>query len=72
MFDITSESIQKCVNACVIQKLKDRPLYTVIDIQQDISREYGVNLSYKQAWLGKEVTQVILNGSELSSYDLLL
>lgn len=72
MFDITSESIQKCVNARVIQKLKDRPLYTVIDIQQDISREYGVNLSYKQAWLGKEVTQVILNGSELSSYDLLL
>lgn len=43
-----------------------------IDVQRDILREHGVHLPYKQASLGKEVARVILHGSEVSSYDLLL
>ena len=35
-------------------------------------REHGVILPYKQAWLGKEVSQVILYGSEVANYDLLV
>ncbi|XP_039138747.1 uncharacterized protein LOC120276076 [Dioscorea cayenensis subsp. rotundata] len=35
-------------------------------------RDHGVYLSYKQAWLGKEVTKDVLHGSEVASYDLLM
>ncbi|XP_039116630.1 uncharacterized protein LOC120252524 [Dioscorea cayenensis subsp. rotundata] len=63
---------KKWVNACVIQKLKDHLLYRTIDIQRDMLQDHGVNLSYKQDWLGKEVTHGVLHGSELESYNLLI
>ncbi|XP_039130931.1 uncharacterized protein LOC120267344 [Dioscorea cayenensis subsp. rotundata] len=63
---------KKWVSARVIQKLKDCPLYRVIDIQRDMLRDHGVYLSYKQAWLGKEVAKNVLHGSEVASYDLLM
>ncbi|XP_039134333.1 uncharacterized protein LOC120271720 [Dioscorea cayenensis subsp. rotundata] len=63
---------KKWVSARVIQKLKDRPLYRAINIQRDMLRDHGVYLSYKQAWLGKEVAKEVLHGSEVASYDLLM
>ena len=35
-------------------------------------REHGVHIPYKQVWLGKEHTRVVLDGSDISSYDCLL
>ncbi|XP_039133259.1 uncharacterized protein LOC120270312 [Dioscorea cayenensis subsp. rotundata] len=43
-----------------------------IDIQHDMLRDHGVYLSYKQAWLRKEVAKEVLHGSEVASYDLLM
>lgn len=63
---------KKWVSACVIQKVKDRSLYRAIDIQYNILRDHGVSLSYKQAWLGKEIAQGVLLRSEVASYNLLL
>ncbi|XP_039141186.1 uncharacterized protein LOC120278458 [Dioscorea cayenensis subsp. rotundata] len=63
---------KKWVSARVIHKLNDRPLYRAIDIQHDMLRDQGVYLSYKQAWLGKEVTKEVLHGSKVASYDLLM
>ncbi|XP_039141172.1 uncharacterized protein LOC120278444 [Dioscorea cayenensis subsp. rotundata] len=51
--------------------LRDRPLYRAVDTQQDILRDHGVCLPYKQAWMGKELAREILHGSEIASYDLL-
>lgn len=59
-------------SSCVIQKLKDNRLYRVVDIQCDILHDHSVKLSYKQVWLGKEVTRGVLHGSEVANYDLLM
>lgn len=56
----------------MIQKVKDRSLYRAIDIQYNILRDHGVSLSYKKAWMGKEIAQGVLLRSEVESYDLLL
>lgn len=56
----------------VIQKLKELPLYRVVDIQKDILWEYGVRLPYLRAWMGKEVARVAIHSSEVIRYDLLL
>ena len=56
----------------IIQKLEGRLLYRVVDIQHDILHDHGVNLSYKHAWLGKEVARGVLHRREMTSYDLLL
>lgn len=63
---------KKWVCDCVIQKLKERPLYRVVDILKDILREYSVRLPYKRAWMGKEVVRIAIHVSEISSYDFLL
>ncbi|XP_039118940.1 uncharacterized protein LOC120255115 [Dioscorea cayenensis subsp. rotundata] len=63
---------KKWVGRHVIPKLRDRPLYCVVDIQRDLLLEQGVHLPYKQAWMGKELARGILHGSDISSYDMLL
>lgn len=47
-------------------------MYRVIGIQKDILVEYGVHLSYKQAWMGRKVAMLVIHASEVTSYDLLL
>ncbi|XP_039141173.1 uncharacterized protein LOC120278445 [Dioscorea cayenensis subsp. rotundata] len=49
---------KKWVSERVMQKLKEIPLYKVVDIQKDILRDHGVCLPYKRAWMGKEVARV--------------
>ncbi|XP_039130959.1 uncharacterized protein LOC120267387 [Dioscorea cayenensis subsp. rotundata] len=53
-----------------MRKLRDYPLYRDVDIQLDILRNHGVRLPYKQAWMGEEVANGILHGSDVASYDL--
>ncbi|XP_039135769.1 uncharacterized protein LOC120273201 [Dioscorea cayenensis subsp. rotundata] len=66
------EASKKWVSERVIQKLKETPLYRAVDIQKDILRIHGVCLPCKHAWMGKEVARLVIYGSEVSSYDLLL
>lgn len=63
---------KKWVSTRVISKLKNDPLYRVVDNQHDMLQDHGVNLSYKQAWLGKELAKGVLYGSDVVSCDLLL
>ncbi|XP_039130924.1 uncharacterized protein LOC120267336 [Dioscorea cayenensis subsp. rotundata] len=63
---------KKWVSRNVVMKLSDRPLYRAVDIQRDILHDHGVCLSYKQAWMGKELAKGILHGSDIASYDLLV
>nr|XP_010942699.1 uncharacterized protein LOC105060610 [Elaeis guineensis] len=55
----------------VFQKVRDRPLYRPIDIKKDIQKDFGIHLSYRQAWLDKEVARVALHGEHYTSFDLL-
>ncbi|XP_039146849.1 uncharacterized protein LOC120284111 [Dioscorea cayenensis subsp. rotundata] len=56
----------------VLNKLRDYPLYQVVDIQRDILRDHDVHLQYKQAWMGKEMLREVLHGSDIANCDLLL
>ncbi|MQL70823.1 hypothetical protein Taro_003099 [Colocasia esculenta] len=54
------------------EKIVDAPLYRPKDIKKDIFREYGVDLPYHQAWLGKEVAYKEQFGDEICSFNELL
>ncbi|KAF5201053.1 Mudr family transposase [Thalictrum thalictroides] len=59
------------VAGIIKEKLQDSPKYTPKDIIDDIKREYGVELSYYQAWRGKEVAREKLKGSYKEAYSQL-
>ncbi|MQM11173.1 hypothetical protein Taro_044077, partial [Colocasia esculenta] len=63
---------KKWVSAIVQEKIVDAPLYRPKDIKKDIFREYGVDLPYHQAWLGKENTYKEQFGDERCSFNELL
>lgn len=50
------------------EKLKVHPNYKPKDIVNDIKEEYGIQLSYFQAWRGKEVAREQLQGSYKEAY----
>ncbi|MQL93465.1 hypothetical protein Taro_026122, partial [Colocasia esculenta] len=49
-----SRASKKWVSSIDQEKIVDAPLYRPKDIKKEIFREYGLELSYQQAWLGKE------------------
>nr|XP_010907009.1 uncharacterized protein LOC105033788 [Elaeis guineensis] len=55
----------------VLQKVRDRPLYRLIDIKKDIKKDFDIHLPYGQAWLVKEVARFALHGEDYASFDLL-
>ncbi|XP_008801985.1 uncharacterized protein LOC103715957 [Phoenix dactylifera] len=63
------EASKRWISNIVKEKLQDMPLYRPTDIVKDIRREYGVELSYHQAWHGKEVAMKDLYGHRSKSYD---
>ncbi|KAG5629933.1 hypothetical protein H5410_001650 [Solanum commersonii] len=45
-----------------------KTIYTLADIQRDISNQYGVDLNYMKAWRAKEKALEILRGKPRDSY----
>ncbi|XP_039140545.1 uncharacterized protein LOC120277771 [Dioscorea cayenensis subsp. rotundata] len=72
LYDNHSKASKKWIGDCIMQRLKERPLYRAIDIQKDIIREHGMRLPYKHVWMGREVARSAIHGNEVSSYHLLL
>ncbi|XP_075101835.1 uncharacterized protein LOC142177262 [Nicotiana tabacum] len=56
--------------AVVVQNILVDPkiIYTPTDIQRDIQKVYGMDLSYRQAWRSKEKAMQLLRGTPSESY----
>ncbi|KAF8401219.1 hypothetical protein HHK36_012148 [Tetracentron sinense] len=57
------------VASIIKEKLKVCPNYKPKDIADDIRQEYGIQLSYSQAWRGKEIVREQLRGSYKEAYN---
>ncbi|ERN11029.1 uncharacterized protein LOC18439213 [Amborella trichopoda] len=53
------------------QRLKDNPKYKPREIIDDIRRHYGVQVTYLQAWQGKELAMADIRGSSEEAYRML-
>ncbi|XP_075088100.1 uncharacterized protein LOC107796086 [Nicotiana tabacum] len=63
------QAISAFVAAVVQDKLVDpKIIYTPTDIQRDIQKVYGMDLSYMQAWRSKEKAMQLLRRSPSESY----
>ncbi|KAH9655138.1 SWIM-type domain-containing protein [Citrus sinensis] len=51
--------------------IQEKRIYTPNDIRADIQQEYGVQLTYQQAYRAKEVGLEIVRGNPAESYNLL-
>ncbi|GAB2282299.1 hypothetical protein Dimus_039535 [Dionaea muscipula] len=63
-------SVQWVANS-VEQRLRENPSCKPKDILEEIHRTYGITLSYKQAWRGKERIMAAVRGSFEEGYHLL-
>ncbi|MQL92850.1 hypothetical protein Taro_025486 [Colocasia esculenta] len=52
-------------------KLVDKPTYRASEMMRDIRRDYGISITYHQAWWGKEVVVSSLYGDFITSYHML-
>ncbi|XP_019262296.1 PREDICTED: uncharacterized protein LOC109240126 [Nicotiana attenuata] len=63
------QAVSAFVAAVVQDKLVDpKSIYTPTDIQIDIQKAYGMDLSYMQAWRSKEKAMQLLRGKPSESY----
>ncbi|XP_019232695.1 PREDICTED: uncharacterized protein LOC109213357 [Nicotiana attenuata] len=63
------QAVSAFVAAVVQDKLVDlKSIYTPTDIQRDIQKAYGMDLSYMQAWRLKEKAMQLLRGKPSESY----
>ncbi|KAH9728024.1 SWIM-type domain-containing protein [Citrus sinensis] len=51
--------------------IQDKRIYTLNDIRADMQQEYGVQLTYQQAYRAREVGFEIVRGNPAESYNLL-
>ncbi|XP_073138855.1 uncharacterized protein [Henckelia pumila] len=56
------------VENVVKDKLRVEPLYRPCEIIKDIHREYGVELEYHRAWMGKELVMHDIHGTDKGAY----
>ncbi|XP_058102762.1 uncharacterized protein LOC131246543 isoform X1 [Magnolia sinica] len=59
------------IASIIKDKLRDKPHYKPKEIVNDIYQEYGVNVTYKRAWQGKEAAQKQLEDSQSDTYSQL-
>jgi len=59
------------LGAQIQAKLRDQPSYRPKDIQNDIRRDLGIQISYLQAYRAKEEGLHTINGTEEESYEKL-
>ncbi|XP_077227852.1 uncharacterized protein LOC143860891 [Tasmannia lanceolata] len=62
---------QQWIADLVKDKLRDNPDCTPKEITTNLYQDYGVNLTYQQAWRGKELAKEQLQGSQLEAYSQL-
>ena len=66
-----SQASATFIGAQIQAKLHDQPSYRPKDIQKDIRRELGIQISYIQAYRAKEEGLKTINGTEEESYEKL-
>ncbi|XP_073119726.1 uncharacterized protein [Henckelia pumila] len=57
-----------CSDSNLKDKLRAEPLYRPCEIIKDIHREYGVELEYHRAWMGKELAMHDIHGTDKGAY----
>ncbi|ONK76627.1 uncharacterized protein A4U43_C03F30310 [Asparagus officinalis] len=62
---------QGWIASLIKDKLRETPDYSPRDIAKDFKKEYGLNLSYYQAWRGKSLAKKELHGSHEEASDQL-
>ncbi|XP_042478455.1 uncharacterized protein LOC122059620 isoform X2 [Macadamia integrifolia] len=62
---------KRLIAKIMANKVRENPGYLPVDIIKDFKRDYHVDLTYQQAWRGKEIALQEVNGSFLDSYKLL-
>ncbi|XP_073128536.1 uncharacterized protein [Henckelia pumila] len=55
----------------VKEKLRGEPSYRLCTMQQDLQREFGVELEYHKVWKGKELAMHDIHGTNEECYDRL-
>ncbi|XP_024200641.1 uncharacterized protein LOC112203983 [Rosa chinensis] len=62
----------KIVSSVVADQIRSKPLMKPIEIVKDFKHNYGLDISYYNAWKGKELAKIQVHGDEESSYTQLL
>ncbi|XP_073153814.1 uncharacterized protein [Henckelia pumila] len=55
----------------VKEKLRGEPSYRLCTMQQDLQREFGVELEYRKVWKGKKLVMHDIHGTDEGCYDRL-
>lgn len=64
--------VSKVVSSIVKDRLVDDPNLRPIDIRKQVKQLYGLDVSYKTAWKGKEIAKQIVHGDDFYSYQHLV
>ncbi|KAM7530184.1 hypothetical protein LguiB_033594 [Lonicera macranthoides] len=54
-----------------MDKIRDNPRLRPKDIVSDFKGSYGLDISYWNAWFGKEVARIEVHGSDEGNYAIL-
>lgn len=60
---------KKWIASMVKEKVRDNILYKPVDIIRDIKQDYRVDISYQQAWRGKERAKEEIHGKDSLSFN---
>ncbi|KAH9779934.1 SWIM-type domain-containing protein [Citrus sinensis] len=72
LFDGRHQVRSRVVGHIIAEKyIQDKRIYTPNDIRADMQQEYGVQLTYQQAYRAREVGLEIVRGNPAESYNLL-
>ncbi|KAL6182595.1 hypothetical protein ACLB2K_044014 [Fragaria x ananassa] len=58
----------KIVSSVLENQLRSSPLIRPVDIVKDFKRNYGIEISYYNAWKGKEMAKRDVHGDKAMSY----
>ncbi|CAN6702073.1 unnamed protein product [Malus baccata var. baccata] len=62
----------KIVALVLVDKIRTNPIVRPIDVVRDFKKNYGITISYYNAWYGKELAKMKVHGDDTQSYRQLL
>ncbi|CAL2264962.1 unnamed protein product [Prunus armeniaca] len=62
----------KMISSIVVDKIREKPSIKPIDIVKDFKQNYGLEISYYNAWYAKELAKSEVHGDESLSYSQLV
>lgn len=62
----------RLIASIMMQMIRDKPLFRPADIVRDMKAKYGLDVSYWNAWNGRELARKELHGDEDDSYQQLV